>query len=114
MPTVVLSAYDVARCADIPGHLWVYVQYVEGLRANGARFPGCGLPWRHIRPPVSLEHWPAADGNGEGAFTTVSSWWGDEWVADRDGYYENNKRVSFLGFREVAERTDEQLELAIN
>jgi hypothetical protein len=92
----------------------VYFTTGETVGTDDARFPDCGLPWRHIRPPVSLEHWPAANGNGDGAFTTVSSWWGDEWVVDRHGYYENNKRVSFLGFREVAERTDEQLELAIN
>src|SRR3954452_19864807 len=230
MPTVVLSAYDVADSTGVAGHLWVYVQYVAGLRANGcdvwwleqvpaggadgaaerlartlapfgladrlllysesrwlngsgeraedvipsadlllnfhygidarllrrfrrtalvdidpgllqlwislrqlhvephdiylttgatvgtphARFPDCGLPWRPIQPPVSVDQWPTANGNGAGAFTTVSSWWGDEWVKESDGHYENNKRVSFLAFRDVATHTDETLELALN
>jgi hypothetical protein len=234
MPRIVLSAYDVARSADVAGHLWVYVQYVEGLRANGcdvwwlerlpadtpagsaerlaealapfgladrlllytgatddrrwvngaaeraddviaeadlllnfhyridaqllrafhrsalvdidpgllqlwmserqlhvephdlyfttgatvgtpdARFAGGGLPWLHIQPPVSLDQWPTANGNGGGPFTTVSSWWADEWVRDRDGFYENNKRVSFLAFRDVAAESEQPLELALN
>src|SRR5436305_5604928 len=54
MPTVVLSAYNVAASAEVAGHLWVYVQYVDGLRANG-----CDIWW--------LEHVPAdgADGAAE-------------------------------------------------
>src|SRR6184192_1105310 len=54
MATVVLSAHDVALSAGVAGHLWVYLQYVEGLRANG-----CDVWWlEHVRPD-------GADGAGE-------------------------------------------------
>ena len=73
-----------------------------------------GEPWLHIRPPVSLELWPYRYDPDARAFTTVSSWWGDEWVAEGDGrYYENNKRVSFLQFAELPTKVDQTLELAL-
>src|SRR4051794_9207609 len=40
MPTVVLSAFEVARHERAAGHLWVYLQYVQGLRALG-----CDVWW---------------------------------------------------------------------
>jgi hypothetical protein len=46
--------------------------------------------------------------------TTVSGWWGDEWITDgRELLYENNKRVSFLEFVELPRRTDQVFELAL-
>ena len=230
MPTVVLSAFEVARFERAPGHLWVYLQYVDGLRQAGcdvwwlervpadrpvrlaerlapfgladrlllyreedgehrwvdddreraddviaradlllnlhygidarllarfrrtalvdidpgllqiwlsggqlaaaphdlyfttgetvgtpaARFPDCGVGWIHVRPPVSLAAWPTANGDGAGAFTTVSSWWGDEWVVEGGGFYENNKRVSFLEYAALPRLTGEDLELALS
>ena len=46
--------------------------------------------------------------------TTVSGWWGDEWITDGgDVLYENNKRVSFLEFAELPRHTDQALELAL-
>ena len=73
-----------------------------------------GEPWVHIHPPVSLDLWPFTYDPDARAFTTVSSWWGDEWVAESDGrFYENNKRVSFLEFVELPSRVDQTLELAL-
>ena len=73
-----------------------------------------GEPWIHIHPPVSLELWPFAYDRDAQAFTTVSSWWGDEWVAEGDGrYYENNKRVSYLELAELPTKVDQTLELAL-
>ena len=36
MPTVVLSAYNVANFPEGGGHFWVYMQYALGLRQCGA------------------------------------------------------------------------------
>jgi len=72
-----------------------------------------GEPWIHIHPPVSLELWPFVHDPGADVFTTVSSWWGDEWVDEGDHFYENNKRVSFLEFAELAAKVDQTLELAL-
>ena len=40
MPTVVLSAFNVANFPDGGGHSWVYLQYVLGLRQLG-----CDVYW---------------------------------------------------------------------
>jgi hypothetical protein len=98
---------------QIPRHD-VYFTIGETVGTPQARFSDCGLTWVHIRPPVCLEAWPYAyDANCE-AFTTVSSWWGDEWITDRHGScYENNKRVSFMDFIELPRATRQALELAL-
>src|SRR6266496_2043089 len=36
-----------------------YLTTGETVGTPAARFPDCGLPWIHVRPPVCLEHWPA-------------------------------------------------------
>src|SRR5262245_31526108 len=40
MPTVVISAYNVAAFPEGGGHFWVYLQYVLGLRQLG-----CDVYW---------------------------------------------------------------------
>ena len=40
MPTVVISSYDVANFPEGGGHLWVYMQYAQGLRQVG-----CDVYW---------------------------------------------------------------------
>src|SRR5688572_6214651 len=40
MPTVVISAYNVANFPEGGGHWWVYMQYVQGLRELG-----CEVYW---------------------------------------------------------------------
>jgi hypothetical protein len=92
----------------------VYFTTGETVGTPGALFPGCGLPWIHIPPPVCVEEWPYTYDPACAAFTTVSSWWGDEWITDRNGLcYENNKRVSFLDFVALPRMTDATLELAL-
>src|SRR3954462_2016468 len=60
MPSVVLSAFEVARFERAPGHLWVYLQYVAGLRAAGAdvwwleRLPADRAPELAERLPAPL------------------------------------------------------------
>ncbi len=40
MPTVVISSYDIANFPEGGGHLWVYMQYAQGLRQVG-----CDVYW---------------------------------------------------------------------
>jgi hypothetical protein len=99
---------------QIPTHD-VYFTIGETVGTSTAKFPDCSLPWIHIRPPVCLESWPYMHNPTYEAFTTVSSWWGDEWITDGKGVcYENNKRVSFLDFVELPTMTDQALELALS
>jgi hypothetical protein len=93
----------------------VYLTTGETVGTPAARFPDCGWPWRHIRPPVCLEAWPFRFDPTCEAFTTVSNWWGhDDWIIDDLGNnYENNKRVTFLEFSELPRLTPQRLELAL-
>jgi hypothetical protein len=90
-----------------------YLTIGETVGTAAALFPDCGLNWIHIRPPVCLHLWPYVGEASSDAFTTVSSWWGDEWITDGRSVYENNKRVSFMQFLSLACVTDQPLELAI-
>jgi hypothetical protein len=90
----------------------------ETVGTPAALFPDCGLHWNHIRPPVDLDSWPYAFASDCKAFTTVSGWWGGdgkgEWITDgKNVFYENNKRVSFMQFVSLPQRTDQILELAL-
>ena len=92
----------------------VYFTTGETVGTAAATFPGCGVTWRHIRPPVCLERWPFTFDPGCKVFTTVSSWWSHDWVKDADGrLFDNNKRVSFMDFLDLPHRTSQPLELAL-
>src|SRR6266576_2454994 len=90
----------------------------EKVGTAAAPFPDCGLAWRHIRPPVCLELWPYVHDQTCESFTTVAGWWSGKWVKLRDNGKEvcidNNKRVAFLEFAELAGRTTQPLELALH
>jgi hypothetical protein len=75
--------------------------------------PGSDRDWITIRPAVCLELWPSTYRPDATAFTTVSSWWGGGHVGTKESYYDNSKRVSYLRFLELPERTDQALELAL-
>jgi hypothetical protein len=86
----------------------------ETVGTPTATFPDCGVTWRHIHPPVCLERWPFSFDPGCKVFTTVSSWWSHDWVKDADGnLFDNNKRVSFMEFLDLPQRTSQPLELAL-
>ena len=92
----------------------VYFTIGETIGKEGSGIPDCGLSWRHIRPPVCLDLWPAAVAPPAAAFTTISGWSGEEWVQDGAQVFENTKRVSFLRFLDLPRRTVQPLELALD
>ncbi len=94
----------------------VYLTTGETVGTPAARFPSCGLPWQHIRPPVSLRHWRFAAVESAGTFTTVSSWSSEEWVRDGSGgeWFQNSKRTSFLEYLALPGLSSVPLELALS
>ena len=103
---------------QVPAHD-LYLTIGETVGTPQARFPDCGLPWQHIRPPVCLDLWPYRYEPSARRFTTVSSWLAGEYVTERRGgvkrvLYENDKRVSFLRFAALPTRTSAELELALH
>jgi hypothetical protein len=92
----------------------VYLTTGESVGVPGSRIPACGLPWRHIRPPICLDIWPYTHDAASRRFTTVSTWITDDWVTDGDAVmFENTKRVAFLPYAELPSLTSAQLELAL-
>jgi aminoglycoside phosphotransferase (APT) family kinase protein len=90
----------------------VYFTTGETVGTPQAAFPDLGLPWIHVRPPVSLDLWPYVFDAEARRFTTVTSWWGDEWITDGHLHYENNKRVTFLDHLDLPRHTRQPLEIA--
>jgi hypothetical protein len=84
----------------------------ETVGTAAARFSDCGRRWITIRPPVCLDLWPYAPESPNEYFTTISSWWGDEWITDGETVYENNKRVTFLAFANLPHLIAQPLEVA--
>src|SRR3989442_575639 len=95
----------------------VYFTIGETVGTAAARFPGCGLRWVHIHPPVCLELWPYVHDPCCVAFTTIAGWWSGKWVKVIEGGKEvctdNNKRVSFLEYATLPDMTRQPLELAL-
>lgn len=91
----------------------VYFTTGETVGTPAAQFPDVGYSWVHIRPLVCLECWPYTHDPGCQTFTTVSSWWSNDWLTDGTGYIDNSKRASFLEFLEVPRHTRQLLELAM-
>src|SRR5437899_3345783 len=101
---------------DVPPHD-CYLTTGETVGSPAARFPDCGLPWIHIRPPVCLDQWPVTYDRRSEVFTTVSSWSSASWLkVNRNGeavLLDNTKRVSFLDFVDLPRYTRQPLELAL-
>jgi hypothetical protein len=98
---------------EVPRHD-VYFTTGETVGSEEALFPDCNISWNQMRPVVSLDDWPVSYSEEAAALTTISGWWGDEWISNGRGLlYQNNKRVSFMEFAELASLTDQPLELAL-
>jgi hypothetical protein len=94
-----------------------YLTTGETVGTRGARFPSCGRPWIHVRPPVCLDLWPFSYDPRADAFTTVSTWSTTDWLKITENgktvLRENTKRAAFLGFVELPRHTSQRLELAL-
>ncbi|NNE96763.1 MAG: glycosyltransferase [Acidimicrobiales bacterium] len=91
-------------------HHWVSTGETVG---TAAALTDCAVDWHRIRVPIHLPSWPMCDEPPTGPYTTVTSWWGDEWLTDDQGTaIENNKRVGFVPYFDLPVRTGLDLELA--
>ena len=90
-----------------------YFTISENVGSQGGAIPDCGLGWIPIRPGVCLDYWPNRFDPRCDAFRTVSIWDSGDWVVDRDGAYENTKRLAFLEFVDLPRLTTQPLELAL-
>lgn len=91
----------------------VYFTIGETVGRPEARFPDCGIEWQYTPPCIALDWWPVRTAPPTAPFTTVSSWYQDEWVEDSEGWYINDKRSGFLPYLNLPKLTKQPLELAL-
>lgn len=128
IPSEVVSRFRRSALIDIdPGltQIWmstgqlriaqhhIYYTIGETVGQPGTRFPDCGLKWHYTPPCIALDWWPVHPTPHDAPFTTVSNWYMDEWIEDRDGWYINDKRSGFLPFLSLPTMTTQHLELAL-
>ena len=93
----------------------VYFTIGEARGRLGWPFPTLGLDWIHLPPCISTDDWPVQPAPADGAYTTVSHWYMNEWMLDEYGSsYRNDKRSAFLPFVDLPRRVTVPLELAIH
>jgi hypothetical protein len=129
LPPAIVGRFRRSALIDIdPGLLqyWVssghfelaphdtYFTIGETVGQPGSRVPETGLKWQYTPPCVALSWWPVCQAPADAPFTTVSHWtYGDEWVEDAEGLYENDKRSGFLPFLDLPRHSRQPLELAL-
>jgi hypothetical protein len=88
--------------------------FTTGAVAYESDLGGRTVTWLPTRPVVHLPSWPFVPELVAGAFTTVTNWFGDEWLSDGQGFViDNSKRAGLMPFLELPRRTSQPLELAI-
>jgi hypothetical protein len=128
-PEALLSLFQCSAMVDMdPGltQIWTsssqfplppcdyYFTIGETVGTPGALFPDAGVRWVYTPPCVSLQFWPMHPAPENAPFTTVSHWYGKEWVGDLESGYDNSKRAGFLPYLSLPRRTRIKLELALS
>jgi len=92
----------------------VYFTIGETVGQPGGCFPDGGLTWHYTPPCVVLDWWSPHPAAEDAAFTTVSSWFQNEWVEEAGNWYRNDKLSGFLPFLELPRCSEQPLELALS
>jgi hypothetical protein len=97
--------------------------YTVGLNVGAADccIPTCGIRWRHVLPPVVLDDWPVARGDGgretidrdAGRFTTVANWRGPFGPITHAGNTFGLKVHEFRKFLDLPARSGLPFEIAL-
>ena len=98
------------------GHDFYYT-VGRNVGSSDCPIPTGGIPWRHTRPPVVLEDWPAAPAAGPRerlCFTTVASWRGPYGPVTFGGRTYGQKVHQFRKFVELPRRVAADFELALD
>ena len=96
----------------LAGHDFYYT-IGANIGAPGCPIPADGFDWRHTRPPVVLEHWPAAVNQSFDRFTTVASWRGAYGPVQHNGKTYGLKVHEFRKIIELPRRNGAKFELAL-
>ena len=80
----------------------------------GARSLDDSREWRRTQPCVSLDRWTVSPAPTDAPFTTLTNWYGNEWIEHDGEVHRNDKRAGFLPFIDLPRLTSEPLELAVH
>ena len=72
-----------------------YFTIGETVGTPDALFPDCEVRCVYTPPCVSLQFWPVCPAPKNAPFTTVSQWWSNDWIGDRDSGYDNTNVQGF-------------------
>jgi len=99
--------------ARLTGHDFFFT-IGANIGASDCPIPTGGIPWRHIRPPVVLEEWPACAPRSFDRFTTVASWRGPYGPVQHEGRKYGLKVHEFRKFFDLPGRSGRAFEIALN
>jgi hypothetical protein len=97
----------------LEGHHFYYT-VGENIARPDCLIPTGGIPWRRIRQPVVLEHWPACAPGDTRAFSTIASWRGPYGPARYAGATYGLKAHEFRKFIDLPRRVSERFEIALD
>lgn len=99
--------------ARVGGHDYYYT-IGENIGSPDCVIPTAGIPWRRIRQPVVLDHWPVCGDGMPDRFTTIANWRGPFGSIHFDGRTFGLKVHEFRKFIELPTRAPQRFELALN
>jgi hypothetical protein len=99
--------------ADLLAGHDAFVSVGANIGREGCGIPTCGRDWIPIRPPVSLDRWPAVP-RASMTFRSVGSWRGPYDPVEYGGKRLGLRAHELRRFAELPARTDVELELALD
>ncbi len=102
-----LGLADVLRGHD------AFVTIGERIGRSDCTIPECGLAWIPTRPPVVMEHWPAAPAAAE-PFTSIGTWRGRYAPVDFAGETYGLRVHAFRHLAALPRTTQARFELALD
>lgn len=96
----------------LEGHNFYYT-VGENIGRPSCSIPDGGIPWRPIRQPVVLRHWPDCGPGETFRFNTIASWRGPYGPARYSGTTYGLKAHEFRKFIELPRRVARRFELAL-
>jgi hypothetical protein len=95
------------------GHHFYYT-VGENIGRPDCSIPTGGIPWRPIRQPLTLEHWPACAPGDTRPFSTIASWRGPYGPAEHAGNTYGLKAHEFRKFIDLPRRVERRFEIALD
>ena len=123
LPAQVVARFSRSALVNIdPGLLesWMASGAIEVAAHDeyftiGARSPDDSRRWIPARPCVALDQWPVPPAAPGAAFTTVTGWYGNEWIETEVGApLRNDKRAGYLPFLDLPQQCSQPVELALD